>query len=288
MVQINRTPYHAPLSAIPHTCQQNTIPDSVLQDLGNIAPTQYIWNTPHGALAYTPAPASHLTLPNPLADFSPHPLSPLIADPSSGNDGSAGLAVIPSPIPSDTSDSSSDCSNSGHRFGLTLHPLFTSNCPSSEETPIEWNVSDPADMARHVECDGYFLQHAHEPATDPPTNQLCIDLCFLGQPGVRWNWEPITIRKGRPIRIADILHAIHNYFHIQLTRDEYRMIKSHGKDNVRIVANSWRERVHSQLDGEARSRVHYGGLRRVDCLGTSKVFAGLWVERSRLKLGLRG
>ena len=95
------------------------------------------------------------------------------------------------------------------------------------------------------------------------------------------------MRKPRPIRVADILHAIHGYFQIGLTHDEYDIIKSHGKSNSRIVARSWRERVASQFDEEARSAVFYGGLRRVDCLGSCKIFAGLWVEGSQLKLGLR-
>jgi len=92
--------------------------------------------------------------------------------------------------------------------------------------------------------------------------------------------------KRRPIRIADIFHAIHGYFQVQLTHAEYDIIKSHGKRNSRIVANSWRGRV-SQSDDEARSAVFLGGLRRVDCLGSCKNFAGLWVEGSQLKLGLR-
>jgi hypothetical protein len=142
-------------------------------------------------------------------------------------------------------------------------------------------------MVRHVADDAHFLANAGAPATNPPTNTLRIDLCFIDQPGVRWNWEPITMSKARPIRIADVFHAIHNYFQLQLTHPEYDIIKSHGKRNTRIVANSWRERVAEQPDTDAQSRVFHGGLRRVDCLGSSKIFAGLWVEGSQLKLGLR-
>lgn len=155
-----------------------------------------------------------------------------------------------------------------------------------EESLIEWNVSDPANMARHVRNDPAFLVIVGEHATTPPTNTLRIDFCFIDQPGMRWNWEPITITKRRYIRITDIFHAIHDYFQLQLTHPEYDIIKSYGKSNSRIVANSWRDRV-SQSDEESQRAVFHGGLRRVDCLGSCKNFAGLWVEGSQLKLGLR-
>lgn len=95
------------------------------------------------------------------------------------------------------------------------------------------------------------------------------------------------MRKPRPIRIADVLHAIHDYFQLQLTRAEYDIIKSHGKPNARIVERSWRERVSSELNDVIRNQVYSGGLRRVDCLGSCNIFAGLWVEGSQLRLGLR-
>ena len=95
------------------------------------------------------------------------------------------------------------------------------------------------------------------------------------------------MRKPRPIRIADIFHAIHDYFQLQLTHAEYEIIKSYGKANSRIVVRSWRERVASEVDDGIRNQVHYSGLRRVDCLGSCKIFAGLWVDGSQLKLGLR-
>jgi hypothetical protein len=94
------------------------------------------------------------------------------------------------------------------------------------------------------------------------------------------------MNKPRSIRVTDVLHAIHQYFQVQLTHSEYDIIKSHGRRNARIVANSWRERV-TNSDVGVRSAVYYGGLRRVDCLGSCKNFAGLWVEGSQLKLGLR-
>ena len=142
-------------------------------------------------------------------------------------------------------------------------------------------------MARFVVDDAAYLARVREPATNPPKKTLRIDFCFIDQPGMLWNWEPITIRKARDIRVADVIHAIHNYFHIQLTHSEYDIVKSYGKRNARIVANSWRERVALQSGDEAQSTVYHGGLRRVDCLGSCKNFMGLWFEGSRLKLGLR-
>lgn len=283
IVQITHTPYFTPLSAIPPTPHQNTFPNSILQDLGNIAPTQYTWDTPRGALTWTPAPTSN-PLPNPFADSTP--CSPRIVDVGNGDDGSTGLGLIPGPISSDSSNSS-DCSDHDNPFGVRLHQFFTSNGPSPEGTPIVWNVSDPTNMARCIVDDPAFLRVAHQPVTNPSTNTLLIDFCFIDQPGLQWNWEPITIRKPRPIRITDVLHAIHDYFQLQLTHSEYDNIKAYGKRNARIVANSWRERVSSQLDSEEQSEVFHGGLRRVDCLGSCKNFAGLWVEGSQLKLGLR-
>ncbi|KAF9649608.1 hypothetical protein BDM02DRAFT_3113414 [Thelephora ganbajun] len=284
-VQINHSPYLAPLSAVSRTPHQNTVPDSVLQDLRTISPSQYTWNTPHGVLTYTPAPASQLPLPNPLADFGP--CSPRIVDVGDGNDGTVGLGLIPSPTSSNSSDSSSDCSDSDYQSGFTLNFLLISNRLLSKETPIEWDVSEPVETVRHILDDERFLANAREPVTNPPTNTIRIEFCFIDQPGVRWNWESITIRKPRPIRIADVFHAIYRYFQLQLTVAEWDIVKSHGKDNARIVANSWRERVASHLEEGARSVVYQGGLRRVDCLGSSKIFAGLWVEGSQLKLGLR-
>ena len=95
------------------------------------------------------------------------------------------------------------------------------------------------------------------------------------------------MRKAHPIRIADVLHGIHDYFQRQLTHPEWDIIKSHGRRNAKIVAYSWRDRVDSQLGPAEQVQVREGGLRRVDCLGSSKIFAGLWVDGSRVKLGLR-
>ena len=95
------------------------------------------------------------------------------------------------------------------------------------------------------------------------------------------------MRKYGPIRIADVLHEIHDYFQRQLTEAEYDIIKSHGKRNARNVEKSWRERVALQLDDGAWYATYHSGLRRVDCLGSCKIFSGLWVEGSQLKLGLR-
>lgn len=281
---MNQTPYLAQLSVVPQTPRQNAVADTILHDLGHITPTQYIWNTPHGALTYTPAPASHLLLPNPLADRSP--CSPGPIDIGDGNDGPAGLGVIPSRFSSDSSDSSSDCSDPDHRSGIILNP-FVSNYQPLGETPIKWNVSEPADMARHVLDGAGFLANMGAPATNPPANTLRIEFYFVDQPGAQWNWEPILVKKARPIRVVDLFHEIHRYFQRQLTYPEWDVINSYGKRNSRIVAKSWRERVASQLDTEAQSRVFHGGLKRVDCLGSAKTFAGLWVEDSRVMLGLR-
>ena len=281
--QINHPPYLPPPSAIPRSPCQNTVPDSIFQDLGNIAPARYTWNTPYGVLTYTPTPTSAL-LPNTVAGPTSRPLR--IVDVGSENDGSPGLGLIPSPISSDTSDAS-DCPTNGHRSGVALNPFLGSNCFLPKETPIEWNVSEPVEMVRHGLGDASFIAHAHEPATNPSTTTLIIELSFVNQPDAKWNWEPITIRKNRPIRIVDVFHSIHDYFKTQLTPSEYDVIKSHGSQNARILRDSWRERVNSQPEGEAQSLVYFGGLRRIDCLGSSRNFAGLWVDGSQLKLGLR-
>ena len=94
------------------------------------------------------------------------------------------------------------------------------------------------------------------------------------------------MNKRRPIRIADVIHSIHDYFQKQITHPEYDIIKSYGKRNASIVAKSFGERVASQPDA-MKSVVYHAGLRRVDCLGSCKIFAGLWAEGSQLKLGLR-
>ena len=142
-------------------------------------------------------------------------------------------------------------------------------------------------MAVDVDDNAGFLASMREPATNPPTNTLCIDLCFVNQPGAQWNWEPIVINKRRSIRVVDVLHAVHNYLYTGLTHAEYDIIKSYGRRNAKIVAKSWSERVASQPDEESQSATYHGGLKRLDCLGSSRFFAGLWVEGSQLKLGLR-
>ena len=101
-----------------------------------------------------------------------------------------GLGLIP--IPSALLDSSSNCSDLDRRLGIKLHPLFASN-RRPEGTYIEWNVSEPVDMARHTLNDTTFLASA--PATEPPANELRVDFYFFNEPMVRRNWEPITMRK---------------------------------------------------------------------------------------------
>lgn len=274
-VQISPAPYLASLPVIPHTPDQSAVPCSILQNLGGIAPTQYTWNTPHGALTYTPAPTSMLPLPHSLPN--PGSCFASIVDVRGGDGKPTGPSLIPSLISSDTSDPS-DSSSDDRRSGVALNPVLA--------TVIEWNVSEPVDTAKCVLDDTDFTASASEPATDPPTNKLCIELDFVDHPGVKWNWEPITIRKSRTIRIADVFHAIHNYFQTQITHAEYDIIKSHGKANGRIVRDSWRERLRSHPVGETQCEVYCGGLRRVDCLGSSKNFAGLWVDGSQLRLRL--
>lgn len=299
--QINHTPYLNPLSSTPHTPRQNAVPDSILQDLGNIPPNQYIWNTPHGVLTYTPAPSSHHPLPNLLTDLTPYSLRD--GNPGGGSDGIVGLGLIPGSVSSGSSDSSSDspsdlpqnspsgsssdCSDSHHQSGIALNPFLASNCPPSGGTSIEWNVSEHPDMAWHEFDNAGFLAGAGMPATDPPINTLRIKICFIDQPGVRWNWEPIVVNKPGPIQITDVLHAIYSYFQLQLTHSEFDIIRSHGRRNEKAVVKSWRGRIASHSGTEAQSQAFHGGLRRVDCLGSSKIFAGLWVDGSRLKLGLR-
>lgn len=272
---VHSTGQITPLSTS-RTFGQRTVPGSVLQDLGNITPTQYTWNTPYGVLTYAPAPTSAL-LPNPLADL----------DAGNGDEGPTDPGLIQTPISSDTSDSSSISSDHVLRSGVALNPFLASNCYLPRETPVEWNVSEPVETARHILGESSFVANAHEPATNPPATTLHIELYLIDQPGVKWNWEPITVRKRRPIRIVDVFHSIHDYFDTQLTHAEYDIIKSHGTENAKIVRDSWRERISSQPEGDARSAVYSGGLRRVDCLGSSKKFAGLWVEESQLKLSLR-
>ena len=279
----NHTPYSAPLSALPQTPHQNAFPDSILQSLGDVVPSQYIWDTPHGALAYTPAPGSTLPLPNPLADFGQP--SPWIAGVEDENGETTGF--IPTPFSPASSDSSLDYADSGHRSRITLHPLLVSNALLPGETPIEWNVSEPIDAARHVLDDAAFVASAREPATNPPTHTLRIELSFAGQPSVKWNWEPINIRKTRPIRIADVLHAIYRYFQKPLTPAEFDIVKSYGRSNEKIVVRSWQDRSNSQYGDAARLAMYYAGLKRVDCLGSSKIFSGLQVDGTHLNLSLR-
>ena len=142
-------------------------------------------------------------------------------------------------------------------------------------------------MVNHALGDASLITNAREPATNPPTSTLHIELYFIDQPGVKWNWEPITVRKRRSIRIVDIFHSIHDYFQTQLTHAEYDVIKSYGGQNANILKDSWLERIKSHPDIETQTAVYYAGLMRVDCLGSSKKFAGLWVDGSQLKLGLR-
>jgi hypothetical protein len=185
------------------------------------------------------------------------------------------------------SDTPTDASDSGHWSRAALHPLLASDALLPRETAIEWNVSESVDKARHVVYHEDLIARANEPATNLPTNTLTIELCFIDQPNVKWKWDPILIQKRRAIRVADVFLAIYDYFQTQITRSEWDAVKSYGKPNSRIVRDSWRERADSQSGEEARSIVYNGGLRRVDCLGSSRVFSGLWVDGSGLKLGLR-
>ena len=215
-------------------------------------------------------------MPNALASLSPRSATIFGLGDGDGNPTSPGL--IPSPISSDASGLF-DRSLDGRLLGIALNPLLT--------TAIEWNVSHPVDRVRHALDDAAFIANVSEPATNPPISTLCVELHFFGYSGVTWNWDPITIRKRRPVQITDLFHAIYDYFQTPLTRGEYDIIKSHGKANAKIVRDSWRERVASQAVGAAQTAVYHGGLRRVDCLGSSKHFVRLWVDESQLKLGLR-
>jgi hypothetical protein len=280
-VQTTHAPYLVPLSPTPRTPHRNTFLEPISQDLGNTTPTQYIRDSPRGALTRTPVPTPRPSPLSPLEEFSPHSYFPPIVE-RGENDGPTGLELIPNPTPSNSFFSYSD---PDHRPGTTLRPSIPSNNLSSKGTSVEWNFPDPADMARH---NSTFIARAHEPATNPSTKTLRIDFRPTDQPEARW--EPIIMTMSRPIQIADVLRKIRGYFQEQPTQPECDTIQSHGKRNTRTVENSWRERVDapSQVSHGARSAIHCGSIRCVGCLGSYKnQVVGLWVQGPQLKLAWR-
>ena len=122
--------------------------------------------------------------------------------------------------------------NPKHQLGFTLDRLLGFDCLPPSETSNEWNVSDPVCTVRHVENGAEFLRSAHRSRLR--TIQLSIEPYFIDQPGARWNWEPIAMRKAHLIRITGVFHAIHDYFQRQPTHPERHIIKSLGNATRRL------------------------------------------------------
>lgn len=129
--------------------------------------------------------------------------------------------------------------------------------------PVDWDIRyiplHCARVAGHIASAHHLTQLATQPGT--PTIRVISDL-------LSEDWV-ITAHNPNGVTVEDVLSAIHRGLQVPLTQHEWEYMSSTNRD--RIVATFY-ERCEASRDFD---RTRHGGVRRIDCLLHTTVFAGL-------------
>jgi len=143
---------------------------------------------------------------------------------------------------------------------LASSPTGTAHFPP---VPVDWDVRYPPHRAARVAGQVVSAQHRSQPATLPGIANLRVISDLLSE-----DWV-VTAHNPTGVTIEDVLAAIYTGLHAPLTQFEWECMSPMQRTRV--------EEVFYTRCGASRDfdRTRYGGIRRVDCLLHTTVFAGL-------------
>lgn len=161
---------------------------------------------------------------------------------------------------------------------VTLHPILSCNQTGGRsEVPLRWDVRYLPRHGVHTFDAAISPSELMQPAIYPPVKSLHI---VSGLVSPTW---PITVTNPSGVTVWDVLANIHATLQVPITHSEWEALSA--KQRVRIKQIFY-ERCYASRDSK---REHSGGVRRIDCLLSTTVFAGLsspMVRGSRLELVL--
>ncbi|KAG1902093.1 uncharacterized protein F5891DRAFT_172719 [Suillus fuscotomentosus] len=150
--------------------------------------------------------------------------------------------------------------------GVKLNPLFIGS-PSGEryhvQVPIEWDVRYNPMHYADVANIPLLSSHLSQFATNPPIPKLQL-VCDLLSPG----WE-IIVRNPTGVTVQDVLEAIYETLRGLLRTYEWEGMSLKQRSRIEDVH---RARCTASSDPEY---TRLAGVRRVDCLLSTTMFAGL-------------
>ena len=275
----------------------------------HVPPSLQQWDFPAGQLKWTPHPAYVTTYKNYLDSneillFSPHPQIPA-ANFWTPNTGLRGLPGTPQHFPTQPVGAMQAAQLTGgwplpggapwwtqsvwsrNVHHVTSSPVQLAPClipnPADAECPqFIWDVvHDPCEAKGYTTQATLSLQaQFNKLATNPPTNVIRITV----HDGLAQRiWGSIDIRKPMAVTVWDILSGIYEYFQTPTSQRELEYIHTLDQSNYGRLWEASRNRGAESPDD----------IRRVDSLGDTRRFWGLWItdqgERGwYLNLGLKG
>ena len=149
---------------------------------------------------------------------------------------------------------------------------------SGDSSALVWDIWRlPSSAFRRNHRGNFFKLSDGElgaPATTPASDTITI-ICRVGVVGEFW--PTITVR-GSPVTIENVLDAIYNHFHAEVTEAEYDEMLGMNRENCSSMLRAMYERC--QWSYSLFEDVWRVGIRRLDCLGDMHIFKGLKVEYS--------
>jgi hypothetical protein len=300
--------YHSrytPYARRPSVAVDRTTVDSIVSQLFNAPADRLVWHTTHGELAWVPHP-------RPAPAISPRSFwGSGILDSSqnwgrqdslinsrdaaylTGGDPLPGTAPYWTPGDWPPSAPLRDRQNDDRRVLIQVAPWIIPNPCNAYLPHLMWDISQHPTTAKRITGNHIIMDVSSkltEVATYPAVDRLVI-ACNVGV--AQRLWGLINVKQSRPggVRIWDIMLAIHEYFQIRVGRRELdRISKALGDEKVyEKMADAMYQRciVTPALPGyEMRN-----GLKRIDYLGDTTFFWGLYVSYSeegtwQLNLGL--
>ena len=179
----------------------------------------------------------------------------------------------------------------GDRTYVPVHlcPWLAPNPVNPQIPHMVWDISQLPSIAKRMTGRHSIVDlnpKFDDDATYPACNAINI-VCDAGN--ISTFWGPIVVRNDDKVVLWDVLDAIYNYFQTPLTHAEVDTISDLKPGNYESLRDAYYHRcrnAHGLLQYELEQ-----GFRRVDCLGDSKAFWGLWVTYNpdntwQLNLGL--
>lgn len=149
---------------------------------------------------------------------------------------------------------------------VNLNPLVTSSLTGTayiRPVVVDWDIRHAPRHAARVAGQVISAYHLTQLATFPGVMSLRVVSDLLSE-----NWV-ITAHNPTGVTIEDVLTAIHRGLHLPLTQLEWECMSPMERGRIQSMFYA---RCAASRNYE---RTHYGGVRRMDCLLHTTMFAGL-------------